>query len=1261
MGLISWIKSKYYDHKLNNADSQLAKGNIEKAEEIFRSILGKQNDAVIHLANLYVVNSESKELKIRRLHDIEDLKEFVDEFNSSDYQKELNSHVSNIYHLAQQVFNSKDYSGAVSLFNSIRKYRGDQSEYQDREHRYKAYLYFYNSQTQSDYSSELSNCTKELGLIKSSKESDIRNIQQQLLSQKRFVRTIYLLLPFKSLSSDFKNSIIDCILQIISNNDCEIKNPKKISDICTDSEIALLAAHESASKAALLSSKSRYAEAVCFDTYAAEFLSNDNKFNNSRCTHILEEASSRANHEEISNLFTLATQLNLSESQISTLKDRTLQIASCADILKGISICRLFKGEKQFDKLYVKLSSKASKNGFSSELNTTELREVIGRISTSETLSENLALFVDYIPAFQKEFFEIVNNLYDNGNPEKAYKVCAKIEKSYSSWISLFIQLRNKDIAKTTGVVLSIKLYDNTFLKLKQVCPHLDEIKDSHYSDFWGKYIDIIIKKSASQPKEKAISSLCSIREDFAITAKSIASFRTNLDEMTGKIAKLRWQLAVELEEDSVFDKAIAQYDALRAENDASYVNRAKLRSLICNLKSNTVNVDIEETIKESLELKSFQALRDDLAYRYALYLLKSTRPAEAESILNKYLPDESTLLAICNNIFVKEAEDRLSEFNNKLVAIDNGTLTTEEAIQFYQSFDSVVKLITSRLSDTKSKFPSYKSKIEGYILLRLFNEEMYSDAFDKIRILFPNFIDNNKAFRNIAIASLGLLENGETDDKKIKLAISIWLSAVFTDKLFVESLDYTSWDDQYTFTLRNSLGDSHEYDYEELPDNVNYDEPIENQNIAIKDVQNSLLTRVETIVREKYSSYESFYNNEKSALEGIIKLNLDEDFILASPYIAKSLKSVFESVSHALDYDYDQNYDNNEDVLNIGVIYGLKGEAYLDYSATKQMAENCCSSLKGSLQSQRVAFSNISRIRDFDKLYSTVKATVSTAMNDAVKNKVNYNTFLDQYETICKAMNETALSMSCANYVNGEIIHRLNDDTIQERDGVSYLVRIYNLAPSNIQIKQNLEAVLCSLARQCEESNNFMDVQALNSALRNTGGKFNTAVEDARIQGKLNAIVDKVNNNKMKNDAALKAVHELYVKCPNNDRVCENLVTICNICIHQYIIGDGYSSSVGSILNKINNTKSATFKKHAKKLAKEYIEIWRQLPSDTQMLMSGMGVLTGKTLNSKGLALKSGLEYLQKLGDAPDRTTSGILGGILGDRRGLFDDNPPF
>lgn len=58
---------------------------------------------------------------------------------------------------------------------------------------------------------------------------------------------------------------------------------------------------------------------------------------------------------------------------------------------------------------------------------------------------------------------------------------------------------------------------------------------------------------------------------------------------------------------------------------------------------------------------------------------------------------------------------------------------------------------------------------------------------------------------------------------------------------------------------------------------------------------------------------------------------------------------------------------------------------------------------------------------------------------------------------------------------------------------------------------------------------------------------------------------------------------------------------------------------------------------------------------------MSGMGAFTGKTLNSKGLALKSGLEYLQKLGDAPDMSMSSILGGRLGGQRSFLDDNLPF
>ena len=388
-----------------------------------------------------------------------------------------------------------------------------------------------------------------------------------------------------------------------------------------------------------------------------------------------------------------------------------------------------------------------------------------------------------------------------------------------------------------------------------------------------------------------------------------------------------------------------------------------------------------------------------------------------------------------------------------------------------------------------------------------------------------------------------------------------------------------------------------------------------------------------------------------------------ERTIVLATPYLAKTSRNVFNSISHALDYDYEQNYDNDEDVLSTGVTYGVSGEAYVNYKATKQMADNCCTAVSGSSQLINSAFAQISRIKDFDKLYAIVKATVSTAMNEAIKNKVNYTSFLNQYEIVCKAMKETALSMACANYVNAEVIHRLNDKTMKECDGVAYLVRIYNLAPSNIQIEQNLETLLCSLARECEEHKIPSDVIALNNALRDTNGTFSAKVENARIQGKLNSIIDQVNNKKIKSDAALNAVHELYMRSPNNAGICENLVTICSICIHQYIFGNENSSTVKPILNSIKANKSATFRRFSEKLAKEYRDIWNQLPPTTKILLSNNSSFSGQTLNSKGLELKAGLDYLKDLGGFSSVNSSfgnrlpgrsildDILGGDINDR----------
>ena len=83
---------------------------------------------------------------------------------------------------------------------------------------------------------------------------------------------------------------------------------------------------------------------------------------------------------------------------------------------------------------------------------------------------------------------------------------------------------------------------------------------------------------------------------------------------------------------------------------------------MICSVKAGKIDSSVERRISAALCLKSHESLKDDLAYRYACYLLKSTRPGEAEKLLKQYLPNESDLLSLCDNIYIKESEKHLFE-----------------------------------------------------------------------------------------------------------------------------------------------------------------------------------------------------------------------------------------------------------------------------------------------------------------------------------------------------------------------------------------------------------------------------------------------------------------------------------------------------------------------------------------------------------------------------------------------------------------------
>lgn len=1447
MGLISWIKGKYYDGQLDKADRLVSENNLDEAEEIFRSLLGKQDLAIVHLANMFVSHSQGVEGKLSALKNIVELQDYSNEQNRQDYECRLTAHLNNIESLANDRFRNESYHDAVLLIDAIQTYRKQNAFYDEKRHRYHAYLAFSKSQLTSHYDQLINEVISEIKQYEKNGASDLKSFVNQLKSKNRYSRIIKLLIPFLSLDKEFQKDAIESIVNVVSKKDNDISEPKRISEFCSDFSLCKDAANELITLSASSAKKSDYKTSVLFDTFASEYYSSDNQFNNTRCIHILKELSERADANEIKQLLKTAKDLKLTDAQIDSLKVKIVKIADTANPEASIKICRLFVSEKTFDHIYIKQAEKLVSGGYLSKINEAELKDIIRKNSDEDSLVDVLSPFVS-IASFEKLFFDAaiskiqrhkslsflqkywkvkespvffnklifpsseltqevvkfitdnhktflhtkelrtafcksldslndnsyayssseylvqkkcdVNSYYvtvalketknrpstdalsiinhslsvisdsklidrkkqiirqlindcdfelslreakslvgiddeaetilaelyyhkgkestdsvkkkecyylvldlckkgkvkssfdllknemldelsllsksahDNDREQEAYEIVDRIKSHHQYWLPLYISLRQKDLSKAESLGQKIKFEEESISQISDAISNPKDIENPLYFQLWDNYIDLLYKKAKAQPKDKAIDSFLKVR--FLLRDNCNTKYANEKDaNLTKDIVKLQWSYATELEADTEYDKAVELYDAIKSENLPSYNGRAELRSLICSVKAGNIDSTKEQRISTALNLKSHESLKDDLAYRYACYLLKSTRPADAEQVLKDYLPNENTLLDLCDNIYIKESEKYLLEYNKKIKSVIEGTMTVAEATTFLKEIDNYKSHIANRLTDTSSKFNSYKGKIESYILRVMFNEEQYEKAFDKLLSMHPNYIEDDSQFRNIAIAALGVVESGIAKANTLKYAISIWLSAIYTDRLFVKSLDYTSWDDDFTFTLQGSLGQTNDYDYDSLPDNINFDAPVDSHNIAIKDVQDSLSSRMETFIRDHYPKYEEFFTSEKEALDDLMELNLDQDCITASPYIANQLTAVRKSIKEALDYDIAQGYDNEEDAINLGVRYGFRGNEYSSYSDAQQKVESCKVAMNRSIATIRTAFSSLSQIRDYSKLYASLKSFASSRMNEDIKSKMDYKKFIDVYETVCQSFNEAPLSLAFSNYANGEVVRRLNENSMKEREGAVLLARVYKTAPSSIQVKQNLEGVLKALVRICVKDNEQADKQALKKAVQIAGSSFQKIVD-------MGMIVQKVNYDKMSKKDALNEVYKIYLNNKNDEDVCESLATLCDLCIWEYVIGDSYESySVRSVLDKILQNRSTSFKKHSDTFASSFFKIMQGLSDDNRM-----SIMLGVNLNSKGEALRKGLVYF--VGFSPDGAIPDSFAKIL-------------
>lgn len=161
------------------------------------------------------------------------------------------------------------------------------------------------------------------------------------------------------------------------------------------------------------------------------------------------------------------------------------------------------------------------------------------------------------------------------------------------------------------------------------------------------------------------------------------------------------------------------------------------------------------------------------------------------------------------------------------------------------------------------------------------------------------------------------------------------------------------------------------------------------------------------------------------------------------------------------------------------------------------------------------------------------------------------------------------------------------------------------------------------------------MDKQALKEAVQIAGSSFQKIVD-------MGMIVQKVNNDKMSKKEALNEVYRIYLNNKNDEEVCENLATLCDLCIWEYVIGESYESySVRSVLDKILQNRSTSFKKHSGTFASSFFKIMQGLSDDNRM-----SIMLGLNLNSKGQALRKGLAYFVSL--SPDGAVPDSFAKIL-------------
>ena len=212
------------------------------------------------------------------------------------------------------------------------------------------------------------------------------------------------------------------------------------------------------------------------------------------------------------------------------------------------------------------------------------------------------------------------------------------------------------------------------------------------------------------------------------------------------------------------------------------------------------------------------------MAFRWCLYLISEGNMEEVERININILNSDSEISQICQDMKIASCLEKLNILNKQILKLNNSELLPEEAVAFGQNLSEKIGEIELVTKVSAQNANAIKESIRLYAIEEFYNRGDALKSLNGLKVQDSIYLSNPIALRNMAIMSLVAAENGQLSNSNYKELLAMWATAIYQQSIFVKSLDFTSWDDQYTFSLNSALGCLGMMSDEELPDNVNYD-----------------------------------------------------------------------------------------------------------------------------------------------------------------------------------------------------------------------------------------------------------------------------------------------------------------------------------------------------------------------------------------------------------------------------------------------------